>query len=197
MRWDEMICLFAVHSHIAIRGRKGKAIGLSAGITNRIPSRRNQEPRSNREGEGSPLEIPTTSRSGCRLNVILLVWASRNAQASFVHPVVLACGNYSISSLLYGRDRRHQLVVPERELVRYEEAYEEESYRLEQAVECKVGQLDSDELGIECEVTWFAGIPSRRLATGRDRPRVCKGVRELVRVGRRAGVWVPCLIESR
>jgi hypothetical protein len=79
----------------------------------------------------------------------------------------------------------------------YEEAYEEECYRLEEVVVCKVGQLDSDEVGIGCEVTWFAGIPSRRWATGRDRPRVCKGVRERVRVGRRVGVWVPCLVRGQ
>lgn len=35
----------------------------------------------------------------------------------------------------------------------YEEAYEEECYRLEEIVVFKVGQLDSDEVGIGCEVT--------------------------------------------
>jgi hypothetical protein len=33
----------------------------------------------------------------------------------------------------------------------YEEAYEEECYRLEEVDVCKVGQLDLDEFGIRCE----------------------------------------------
>jgi hypothetical protein len=37
--------------------------------------------------------MPTTQRSGCRLNVTFSTCASRNAQASIVHPVLPAVGN--------------------------------------------------------------------------------------------------------
>jgi hypothetical protein len=42
----------------------------------------------------SPVLIPTTSSSGCRLNVTLSAWASRKEHASAVQTAVPALGNY-------------------------------------------------------------------------------------------------------